>query len=67
MRALLLSHSIFFAAGFAAGKLIDHDELMIYRSLHETGATKFRRAAERVALGLLAMATLIATVRAVRK
>jgi Ni/Fe-hydrogenase subunit HybB-like protein len=66
-RALLVSHTIFFVAGFAAGKLIDRDELEIYRSIHETGFTKFRRTAERVALGILALGTVIIAVRIGRK
>jgi hypothetical protein len=67
VRALLLSHTVFFVAGFAVGKLIDRDELETYRAIHETGFTKFRRMAEKVALGMLAIGTVIVAVRASRK
>lgn len=67
VRALLLSHTVVFVAGFAAGQLINRDELEIYRAIHETGFTKFRRAAEKVALGMLALGTVIVAVRASRK
>jgi hypothetical protein len=66
-RALILSHVVVFVAGFAAGKLMDKDELEMYRSLHESSFTKFRKLAEKVALGMLAMGTLIVAVRASRK
>lgn len=67
VRAMLLSHTFFFVAGFAAGKLVDRDELETYRALHETGLTRFRKTAEKVALGMLAMGTLIVAVRASRR
>ena len=63
VRTLLFSHAFVFVAGFAAGKLVNNDELETYRALHESGFSKFRRAAEKVALGMLAVGTLIVAVR----
>lgn len=62
VRSLLLTHTVVFVAGFAAGKLIDKDELDTYRSIHESNFTRFRRTAGRVAVGLLALGTLVVVV-----
>ena len=67
VKALVLSHTVIFAAGFAAGKLINQDELETYRALHESSFTKFKRRASAIGLGILAMGTLIVFIRATRK
>jgi hypothetical protein len=67
VRFLFASHILAFVAGFAVGKLVDRDELETYRSLHETtGVARFRRFAEKVALGMLAVGTLVVVVRVTR-
>jgi hypothetical protein len=65
-RALLLSHTIIFVAGFAAGKFIDYSELKTYRELHEGTSGKIRRWAGNIALGALAVGTLLVSFRITR-
>lgn len=59
VRALILSHTIVFAAGFAAGKAINADELHLYRDAHESTATKLKRQASAVGLGALVIGTIV--------
>ena len=65
-KTLLFSHTVVFVAGFAAGKLMDKEELDHYREMNETTAGKFRKTVEKVALGMLLMGTFIVGVRAAR-
>ena len=65
-RALFFSHTAVFVAGFAAGKLMDKDELDTYRNMHESTASKFRKTVEKVALGVLLMGTFIVGARMAR-
>jgi hypothetical protein len=62
-RALLASHTLAFVAGFAAGKLINQDELEMYRSAHESSLTRAKRRASAVGLGILALGSIIVIVR----
>ena len=55
-----------FVAGFAAGKLMDKEELDRYRAMSETTAGKIRKNVERVALGVLLMGTFIVGARVAR-
>lgn len=64
VRALILSHSVVFAAGFVLGKRIDADELGTYRALHESDFTRIRRKAEAVALGMVVVGGIVWIVRA---
>jgi hypothetical protein len=63
VRTFLLSHCIVFVGGFAVGKMINQDELEIYRSIHESNVTKFRRNATTIAFSILAVGTLYAVIR----
>lgn len=51
-KALVTSHAVFFVAGFAVGKLVDHEELMTYRDAHEGFGARWRRRAGNAALGV---------------
>lgn len=62
-KALLLSHSLVFLAGFAAGKLIDYEELATYREAHEGFVARWRRRAGTAGLSILAAGTLVMVVR----
>jgi len=62
-RTLLVSHVVVFTAGFALGKMIDADELSTYRAAHESSFTRFRRKAEKIALGVVALGTVIFVAR----
>lgn len=64
VRTLILSHVVLFAAGFAAGKIIDRDELQNYRSAHESSFTKYRRKLEKLALGTVVIGTVVLVARA---
>jgi hypothetical protein len=66
IRALLLSHTAMFLIGFGAGKFIDYSELKTYRELHEGTSGKVRRWAGNIALGALAMGTLLVSLRFTR-
>ena len=59
VRALILSHTVVFAAGFVAGKAINADELSLYRDAHESSATKLKRKASAIGLGVLAFGTIV--------
>ena len=63
VRALILSHTLVFAAGFAAGKTINADELNTYREIHESSFTRLKRQASHLGLGVLALGTIILVVR----
>jgi hypothetical protein len=63
VRAFILSHIVIFAAGFTAGKMIDGDELSTYRAAHESTLTRFRRRAEKIALGTVVLGTVIFVAR----
>lgn len=65
-KALFFSHSVLFVGGFVLGKLMDKEELDKYRDMHETTVGKFRKTAEKVALGMLLMGTFIVGVRVAR-
>jgi HEAT repeat protein len=62
-RTLIFSHIIVFAAGFTAGKMIDGDELSLYREAHESNFTRFRRRAAEIALGSVVLGTVIVVAR----
>ena len=62
-RTILLSHSIVFIGGCVFGKMINQDELETYRSIHESGITKFRRNATAAAFAILSIGTLYFVVR----
>ena len=66
-RALIVSHMVLFTAGFALGKMIDADELNTYRAAHESSFTRFRRKAEKIALGVVALGTVILVARATHR
>jgi hypothetical protein len=59
VRNLIFSHIVVFAAGVAAGKMIDADELNVYREVHESSFTRFRRRAEKIALGTVVLGTVV--------
>jgi hypothetical protein len=63
-KTLAISHSLVFFAGFAVGKFIDHEELSIYRELHEGTMGKWRRRAGAAALGVVCLGTTVFLVRA---
>jgi uncharacterized membrane protein len=63
VRNLIFSHIIVFAAGVTAGKLIDADELNIYREVHESSFTRFRRKATKIALGTAVLGTVVLIAR----
>jgi hypothetical protein len=63
VRNLIFSHIIVFAAGVTAGKLIDADELNIYREVHESSFTRFRRKAAKIALGTAVLGTVVLIAR----
>jgi hypothetical protein len=62
-RTLFFSHIIVFAAGFTAGKMIDGDELSLYREAHESSFSRFRRRAEKIALGSVVLGTVVLVAR----
>jgi len=66
VKALFFSHTLIFVAGFAAGKLIDKDELDTYRSMHESTSSKFKKTVEKMALGMLLMATFVVGAKVAR-
>ena len=66
MKALLISHSIVFVAGFASGKLVDYEELSSYRQQNESFLARFRRKAGNVAVALVAIGTVVVVVSAMR-
>ncbi|CAJ1962342.1 unnamed protein product [Cylindrotheca closterium] len=51
-KSLVTSHGVFFVAGFALGKYVDHEELMNYRDAHEGFGSRWRRRAGNAALGV---------------
>jgi hypothetical protein len=63
VRNLIFSHIIVFAAGVTAGKLIDADELNIYRDIHDSSFTRFRRKAAKIALGTAVLGTIVLIAR----
>jgi hypothetical protein len=65
-KSLFFSHSLIFVAGFAAGKLMDKEELDHYRSLHETTSGKIKKTAGKIALGMLLMASFVVGARMAR-
>jgi hypothetical protein len=63
VRTLLLSHSVVFIGGCVLGKLINQDELETYRSIHESGISKFRRNATTAAFAIITVGTVYMVVR----
>lgn len=63
VRNLIVSHICVFVAGVTAGKLIDADELNIYREVHESSFTRFRRKAAKIALGTAVLGTVVLVAR----
>lgn len=63
VRNLIFSHVIVFVAGVTAGKLIDADELNLYREVHENGFTRVRRKASKIALGTAILGTVVLVAR----
>jgi uncharacterized membrane protein len=63
VRNLIFSHIIVFVAGVTAGKLIDADELNIYREVHESSFTRFRRKAAKIGLGTLVLGSVVVIAR----
>jgi len=55
-KSLVFSHTLLFVAGFTAGKLYQKEQI----------GTKFRRSAEKVALGVIIVGTFFAGVRVAR-
>jgi len=62
-RALLFSHVSIFIAGFSTCWLLNRDELLTYRAAHESTANKFRRIVANVAIGALAIGSVIVAAR----
>ena len=62
-KSLFFSHSLVFLAGFAAGKLVDHDELSSYRVEHESFMARFRRRAGNVAIGAVSLGAIVLFMR----
>jgi hypothetical protein len=60
---LVVSHSLVFLAGFAAGKLYDRDELNSYRAAHEKPMEKFRRYSGNAIVGLVGLGTMYVIVK----
>ena len=60
---MLLSHGVVFIGGCVLGKMINQDELETYRSIHESGITKFRRNAATAAFAILSVGTIYMVVR----
>lgn len=67
VRGLIASHAIVFAAGLYVGKKMDEDELSLYRSSHESWATRVKRQASTVAVGIVALGTFAVIMRAVSR
>ena len=67
IRTMLLSHSVVFIGGCVLGKMINQDELETYRSIHESGITKFRRHATTAAFAILSVGTVYLVVRVASK
>jgi hypothetical protein len=63
VRTLLLSHGIVFLGGCVLGKLINQDELETYRSIHESGISRFRRNTTTIALTIVSLGTVYMVVR----
>jgi hypothetical protein len=55
VQILIGSHVIVFFAGFAAGKLLDYEELENYRVKHETLSHRITRHASHFGLAILAI------------
>lgn len=66
-KSLVVSHGIVFVVGFAAGKLINQDELDKYRAQHDSVSAKFMRKAQNVMFGMVLMGSVIVLVRATKK
>ena len=62
-RALILSHSLVFAAGAYAGWAVNADELSTYRDAHESKVTRLKRKAGYIGLGVLLMGTVALVAR----
>ena len=62
-KGLILSHTLFLAAGFALGKYVDYQELAFYREQHESGISKLRRRLGSAALGVGALGTLLVVLK----
>ena len=66
VRTLILSHVTVFAAGFAAGKYVNADELNTYREIHENSFTRFKRKAGTLGLAVVAVGTIAILLRVSR-
>eukprot|EP00980_Cylindrotheca_fusiformis_P004663 scaffold991_cov128-Cylindrotheca_fusiformis.AAC.35 len=62
-KALVTSHAVVFLLGFALGKYVDHEELMLYRDSHESFGTRWRRRAGNAALATMAIGTITVFVK----
>ena len=62
-RTLLVSHLVVFGAGVYVGKALDAGELATYREAYESPWAKMRRKMGAVALGTVAVGSLIVVVR----
>jgi hypothetical protein len=63
-KALVISHGMVFVVGFAAGKLINQDELDKFRALNDSASARFMRKAQNVMFGMVLMGSVIALMRA---
>lgn len=67
VRALITSHVLVFAAGFVAGKMINEDELEMYREAHDNILSKARRKAATLGLGVVAIGVVVVGVKLMRR
>mmetsp|Transcript_2752 Transcript_2752/g.7671 ORF Transcript_2752/g.7671 Transcript_2752/m.7671 type:complete len:91 (+) Transcript_2752:214-486(+) len=66
-KSLFLSHSFVFLAGFAAGKMMDYEELAGYRERHESFIVKWRRRLGSVAIGAAVLTLSVAVFKVVMR
>jgi hypothetical protein len=66
-KSLIVSHGIVFLVGFAAGKLINQDELDKFRALHDSASARYMRKAQNVMFGMVLMGSVIVLLRASKK
>jgi hypothetical protein len=66
-KSLIISHGIVFLVGFAAGKLINQDELDKFRALNDSASARYMRKAQNVMFGMVLMGSVIVLLRASKK
>ena len=67
VRALVLSHTVVFAAGFAAGKTWNADELNLYRDAHENWWSRIKRKGTTIVLATASVGVVVILARAARR